>query len=107
MTHILVRSALLAIVVLGTIGVPAWAQITTGVVTGAVRDDQGAVVPGATVTLLSETRGTRVAEIVTADNGDFVFPPTSSRSRSPASRRCGGAAWPSAPATVSSSRRSR
>ena len=63
-----------AVLVLGIIGVPAWAQITTGVVTGAVKDDQGAVIPGATVTLLSETRGTRVAEVVTADNGDFVFP---------------------------------
>jgi Carboxypeptidase regulatory-like domain len=50
------------------------AQITTGVVTGAVKDGQGAVVPGATVTLVSDTRGTHVADVQTNQNGDFVFP---------------------------------
>jgi hypothetical protein len=52
----------------------ASAQITTGVVTGAVKDDQGAVVPGAMVTLISDARGTRVADTQTNENGDFVFP---------------------------------
>src|SRR5690606_15353048 len=47
---------------------------TTGVVTGTVRDEQGGVIPGATVELLSETRGTRAADTVTNANGDFVFP---------------------------------
>ncbi len=53
---------------------PAKAQITTGVVSGAVGDDQGAVIPGATVTLISDTRGTRVADVQTSQSGDFVFP---------------------------------
>jgi hypothetical protein len=52
----------------------AGAQITTGVVTGGVKDDQGAVIPGATVSLISETRGTRMADTQTNHNGDFVFP---------------------------------
>ncbi len=55
----------------------AWsasAQITTGVVSGAVKDEQGAVIPGATVTLVSDTRGTHVADAQTNENGDFVFP---------------------------------
>jgi hypothetical protein len=52
----------------------ASAQITTGAVTGAVRDDQGAVIPGAAVTLISDTRGTRIADAQTNENGDFVFP---------------------------------
>ena len=34
---------------------PALAQLTTGTLAGSVRDDQGATVPGATVTLVSET----------------------------------------------------
>ena len=39
---------------------PALAQITTGTVTGTVKDTQGGVIPGATVVLISETRGTQV-----------------------------------------------
>jgi hypothetical protein len=54
--------------------ISANAQITTGVVTGALKDEQGAVVPGATVTLVSDTRGTRVADSRTNENGNFVFP---------------------------------
>ena len=52
------RQVLMAIAFLcittGTI--TAGAQITTGVVSGALKDEQGAVVPGATVTLVSDTR---------------------------------------------------
>ena len=36
----------------------ASAQVTTGNVAGTVQDPQGGVVPGATVTLTSATRGT-------------------------------------------------
>ncbi len=52
----------------------ASAQITTGTVTGRVVDAQGGVIPGATVTLLSETRGTQSAPVVTNQTGDYVFP---------------------------------
>ena len=51
----------------------ATAQITTGSVTGSVKDAQGGVIPGATVTLISETRGTSTAPVVTSPTGDFVF----------------------------------
>src|SRR5262249_60080461 len=44
---------------------PAVAQITTGTVSGNVKDPSGAVVPGATVVLVSETRATRSAPAVT------------------------------------------
>src|SRR5262245_13353557 len=53
---------------------PAHAQITTGTVTGNVKDAQGGVIPGATVVLISETRGTRTAPAVTNETGDYVFP---------------------------------
>jgi hypothetical protein len=50
------------------------AQITTGTVSGRVVDAQGAVIPGATVILISETRGTKSAPVVTNQTGDYVFP---------------------------------
>ena len=53
---------------------PAAAQITTGTVTGTIKDAQGGVVPGATVVLISETRGTKLAPVVTNETGDFVVP---------------------------------
>ncbi len=45
---------------------------TTGSVVGSVRDSQGAVIPGATVSLVSETRGTTIAAQST-DVGAFEF----------------------------------
>src|SRR5689334_19444254 len=53
---------------------PARAQITTGTVSGTVKDAQGGVVPGATVVLISETKGTKSAPMVTNQTGDYVFP---------------------------------
>ena len=50
---------------------PAVAQ-TTATVAGTVKDAQGGVIPGATVTLLSEARGTTL-DAVTNTDGDFVF----------------------------------
>ena len=54
--------------------VPATAQITTGTVLGTVKDSTGGVVPGATVVLVSETRGTKSVPAVTNATGDYVFP---------------------------------
>ena len=53
---------------------PVAAQITTGNVTGTVKDAQGGVVPGATVVLISEARGTKTAPVTTNDAGDYVIP---------------------------------
>ena len=50
------------------------AQITLGRVTGRVVDSSGGVIPGATVILISETRGTKSAPVVTNETGDYVFP---------------------------------
>jgi hypothetical protein len=55
-------------------GLSAAAQVTTAVVTGTVVDEQGGVLPGATVSLISETKGTRAAETTTGTSGDFVLP---------------------------------
>ncbi len=56
------------------IAMSAAAQITTGKVIGTVKDQQGGVIPGATVTLISETKGTRLTPVVTSETGDFQFP---------------------------------
>jgi hypothetical protein len=56
------------------IPVSALAQGITGTVTGTVKDAQGGVIPGATVTLISESRGTLSTPVVTNATGDFVFP---------------------------------
>ena len=52
----------------------ATAQITTGTVLGTVKDSTGGVVPGATVVLISESRGTKSVPSVTNATGDYVFP---------------------------------
>jgi hypothetical protein len=52
---------------------PLAAQVTTGTLTGTIKDAQGAVIPGATVTLTSDTRGTQLPPIVTNADGDFTF----------------------------------
>jgi len=53
---------------------PASAQVTTGAVFGTVKDAQGGVIPGVTLVLTSETRGTKTAPVVTNATGDYVFP---------------------------------
>ena len=53
--------------------VPLAAQITSGSITGSVKDASGGVIPGATVTLISASRGTTI-ETTTNENGDFTFP---------------------------------
>jgi Carboxypeptidase regulatory-like domain len=64
----------LALVALLTVVIAAAAQVTTGSVSGTVNDAQGGVIPGATVVLISEARGTRSAPATTGASGDFVFP---------------------------------
>jgi hypothetical protein len=67
-----------SIVVLGTAvllaaALPARAQITTGSISGTVKDGQGGVVPGAMVRLINEAQLTQSAPVVTDGNGDFLF----------------------------------
>ena len=55
------RAAVMALMFSALVAAPVSAQITTGTVAGSVKDDQGLAVPGASVTLVSEARGTRMA----------------------------------------------
>jgi len=65
---------LAAVLILGTSIPRASAQLTLGTIFGSVRDPQGAAVVGATISLVSETRGTKLPNVASATNGDFVFP---------------------------------
>jgi hypothetical protein len=60
-------------IVLCAMVLPASAQITSATLTGTVKDAQGGTIPGAQVTLLSETRGTSQTTVTTSE-GDFSFP---------------------------------
>jgi hypothetical protein len=66
--------ALAAAAILAITSSTTGAQGVTGTVTGTVKDAQGGVIPGATVTLISQTRGTTSVPVVTNATGDFVFP---------------------------------
>jgi hypothetical protein len=67
--------AMIGLLVVGVLWAqPCLAQVTTGNVFGTVKDSQGGVLPGATVVLTSETRGTKIAPTVTDATGDFVVP---------------------------------
>ena len=63
-----------ASLLVGAMAAPARAQGVTATVSGTVKDAQAGVIPGATVTLISESRGTVSTPVVTNETGDFVFP---------------------------------
>ncbi len=59
-------------VLLGTVG-PAYAQLDRGAISGTVKDAQGAVVPGATITALSKQTGEARATVTNA-TGFYTLP---------------------------------
>ena len=69
-----VRVVSAALLLLLAAAMPVSAQITTGNVSGTVNDSQGGVVPGATVVLVSETKGTRIGPVTTNETGIYVIP---------------------------------
>jgi hypothetical protein len=71
-TRSCLRVGAVALFALGALARPVSAQITTGTVSGTIKDPQGGVLPGATVTLVSDAQATRLAPVVTNESGDFV-----------------------------------
>src|SRR3954454_25323947 len=72
--QVLVRAVAVFAAFVLTAATPLFAQGITGTVTGTVKDASGGVVPGATVTLISESKGTVSPPQVTSASADFVFP---------------------------------
>jgi Carboxypeptidase regulatory-like domain len=65
---------LVAVLVLGMlVGGIVFAQIKSGVITGVVKDSNGAVIPGASVSVVSEETNVAV-NTVSNDSGDFTVP---------------------------------
>src|SRR5437870_11718808 len=49
------------------------AQNTSGSITGVVQDATGAVIPGATVSLINQEQGTAARTTVTNEAGNYLF----------------------------------
>ena len=69
----LVLLALAVLLVVAGAPATAVAQVTTGTITGTVRDQQGAIVPGATVTIRDQDKGTS-RSFVADSQGAYVAP---------------------------------
>ena len=88
MSHREVRNAVslaIGLCLLFTVTRPLAAQGVTGTVSGTVKDAQGGVIPGATVTLISESKGTRSSPsspTAPATSSSRTSPPTPTRFRS-------------------------
>jgi Carboxypeptidase regulatory-like domain len=67
------RALVTALVAISVSAIAVAAQVTTASVSGSIRDAQGGVIPGATLTLISETLGTQTADVFSNEYGDFVF----------------------------------
>src|SRR5216117_3498849 len=61
------------VVLVGLIALPAWPQASTGSVSGTVRDQSGAAIPGASVTLTNTATNTS-AKSTTNESGFYRFP---------------------------------
>ena len=67
------RRSVLCVVVALLLPVVLAAQAVTGTILGVITDSQGAVMPGATVTLTNTGTG-QVRAITTDSNGEFTAP---------------------------------
>src|SRR4029453_975903 len=65
---------LLAVTLSAFLTASASAQVDTGSITGTVKDQSGAIVPGATVTITHEGQGLTLTG-VTREDGTYIFTP--------------------------------
>ncbi len=69
-----IRISLLAIVLLSP-NAFVFAQQSTGSLSGVVQDTTGAIIPGATITLINQEQGSIARTVITNEDGSFVFTP--------------------------------
>ena len=69
----IVERSMLAVVCLLLLATLSVGQITSGTISGSVKDPSGAIVAGATVTATESNKGVS-RTVTTNDSGDFVFP---------------------------------
>ena len=74
MTLALLRRAALAAMLIAAGIPPAAGQLTTGTLSGSVRDGQSAVIVGANASLISEEKGTRLPSVTSSASGELVIP---------------------------------
>ena len=63
----------MAVACLLTWNLPVIAQISSGSITGVVQDTQGAIIPGATVTLINQDQGVEARQTITNEAGIYLF----------------------------------
>jgi hypothetical protein len=71
---VLSKSCLLTLALTALLSASAYAQVDTGTITGTVKDQQGGVLPGATVTITHEGQALTLTT-VTREDGTYIFTP--------------------------------
>ncbi|HJZ74961.1 MAG TPA: TonB-dependent receptor [Vicinamibacterales bacterium] len=69
-----IRRCLSSLAFTALLSAPAFAQVDTGTITGIVKDQQGGVLPGATVTITHEGQALTLTT-VTREDGTYIFTP--------------------------------
>src|SRR5215213_9458442 len=74
MGAVLRTGCFLALTLVVMLSTPVGAQVDTGTLSGTVKDEQGGVLPGATVTITHQGQGLTLTTVTRGD-GTYIFTP--------------------------------